>query len=176
MREAMNGHSMIVIQGVQLHRLNRACTRRGGTKLSTKMYNFYRYPRNDIYELQEWLEALRLKCQQQAIENIVKYRKLAKDDLWDRLMSDTTTGLRSPFNIDASVVVYLDSLGQAPDMYVQFFGVPCALYAQEEVEGKLIYSFYQNQTDQLEDVTDEEWERREQVVDRLLNKHDSAID
>jgi hypothetical protein len=139
--------------------------------MSTKMYNFYQYPRNDIFALQQWLEALRPKCQQYSIQEIVKYHKLIKGDLWDRLMEDTTTGLRSPFNIDSSVVVYLDGI----DIYVQFFGVPYKLYAQEVVDGMLINNEYQDQTDQPEDVSDEEWDRRDQLIDRLLNKHDSGM-
>jgi uncharacterized Zn-finger protein len=138
--------------------------------MSTKMYNFYRYPRNDIYALWEWLEALRPKCQQHAIQEIIKYRKLAKGDLWDRLMEDTTTGIRSPFNIDASAVLYRDGL----DIYVQFFGVPSSLYEQEVKEFRLIDNHYQNSSDQPENVSDEEWERRYQVVERLLDKHDSG--
>jgi hypothetical protein len=138
--------------------------------VSTKMYNFYKYPRNDIYALWDYLEALRPKCQQHAIEEILKYRKLAKGDLWDRLMEDTTSGIRSPFNIDASAVIYRDGL----DIYVQFLGVPSSLYEQEIKEYRLIDNHYQNSSDQPEDVPDEEWERREQVIERLLDKHDSG--
>jgi hypothetical protein len=135
------------------------------------MYNFYRYPRNDIFALQQWLEALRPKCQQYSIQEIIKYHKLVKGDLWDRLMEDTTTGLRSPFNIDSSVVIYLDGI----DIYIQFFGVPLSLYEHEVEIGMLTDKYYQNQSDQPENIPDEEWEAREALVNRLLDKHDSGM-
>jgi hypothetical protein len=140
--------------------------------MSTKMYNFYQYPRNDIFALQIWLQELRLKYQQHVVAEVARFAKrVPKDQLWDKLHADTTIGFRSPFNIDASVAVYLDGI----DLYVQFLGVSHMLYRQEVVAGMLIEKEYQNQSDQPDDVSDEEWKARKELVERILDKHDSAM-
>jgi len=138
--------------------------------MSTKMYNFYRYLGKDIFSLQSWLEELRQKYIQHAIETVANFAKLAaKEGLWGRISRDTRVGLNSPFNVTASVAIYLDN----GYIYVQFLGVPYELY-REEVGLSLIDKHYQNQADQPEEIPDEEWNAREALVERLLNKHDSA--
>lgn len=139
--------------------------------MSTKMYNFYRWTGN-IFGLQTWLEKVRRDYLQETVAEVAKFSKRIPDDqLWDRLSDDTKAGLNSPFNIAASAVIYLDN----NQIYVQFFGVRHHLYEAKIEEGILIDCHYQNQTDQPEYVSDEEWERREELVERLLDKHYSGV-
>lgn len=109
--------------------------------MSTKMNNFYQWTK-DIFTLQIWLEQLREKHRTWLIPDIAQFAPLAKGDLWNKLNADTLSGVNSPFNIDASVVIYLDD-GQ---IYVQFFGVPYDLY-KKEVRQTLIPKHYQDNAD-----------------------------
>lgn len=137
--------------------------------MSTKMREFYLWTR-DIFTLQLWLEQLREKHRAWLIPDIAHFAPMAKGDLWDRLNTDTVSGANSPFNIDAKVVIYLDD-GR---IYVQFVGVPYDLYKGDVRLALLIPKHYQDSSDRPRALTRQEWKAREVLVERLLNKHDSA--
>jgi hypothetical protein len=138
--------------------------------MSTKMYNLYRTSMN-LAQLDTWLQALKEKHFESLIYQIAPFVRIAKGDLWEKLMEDTKAGYRSPFNIDGSVVLYIDGRS----LYVQFFGVKYELYEKDVQEGLLSDFHYQNQSDMPDDISAQEWKKREKVVSRLLNKDDSGI-
>lgn len=69
--------------------------------------------------------------------------------------------VNSPFNIDASVMIY--PLGKK--LYVQFF-----LDRDAKIPKTFADYHYQNQSDQPEDVTNKEWKQREKTWDRILGR------
>jgi|SRR5579884_2410585 len=130
--------------------------------MSTKIYDFYKYTGGDISDLLSWLRQLREKYIDYEVDMLsklgVKKEKMLE---FSELLDDhTRKGIRSPFNIEASVVVFIHK----KDLYVQFFGVPDELYEN----ASLIDSHYQNQTDQPEEVSDEEWQQRRKLTDEIF--------
>jgi len=138
--------------------------------MSTKMFNLYKTSMS-IIRLDAWLQELKEKHLEALVYQIAPFAKLAKPDLWEKLTEDTKAGYRSPFNIDASVVVYID----ASKLYVQFFGVHYSLYENDVQEGRLLDFHYQNQSDKPDDISAQEWKKRAKVVNRLLDKDDSGM-
>ena len=140
--------------------------------MSTKMYNLYRTTMN-LSQLDVWLQALKEKHMESLVYRIAPFVK--KLDLWEMInliAGSTKQGLRSPLNIDASVVIYIDGSKQ---LYVQFFGVDSEIYEKEVQEGLLVDFRYYDNTDMPENVSKQEWSKRSRVVDRILSKDDSGI-
>lgn len=139
--------------------------------MSTKMYNLYRTTMN-LSQLDAWLQALKERHLESLVYRIAPFAK--KLDLWETInviTGSTKQGLRSPLNIDASVVIYIDG----SKLYVQFFGVDSDLYENEVQEGLLADFHYQDSADKPDNVTKQEWSKRYKVIDRILSKDDTGI-
>jgi hypothetical protein len=133
--------------------------------MSTKVYNFYRYVPNDIFQLYEWLKELRVLHTEYVLDELqtfapIKDNTVDFEKLLKRIEHDTKTGLRSPYNIDGSACIYLHE----DQIYVHFFANETFLDEHIKDDGILIDCHYQNQSDQSEDVSDEEWQKRRELV------------
>jgi hypothetical protein len=130
----------------------------------------------NLAQLDAWLQALKEKHLEALVYQIAPFAKrkdtvIGEFDVYTTISTYTEAGLRSPFNIDASVVIYVDG----SKLYIQFFGVKRELYETEVDDGTLVDFHYQNSTDRPDDISAQEWRKRERVVHRLLDKDSSGI-
>jgi hypothetical protein len=124
----------------------------------------------NLVQLDTWLQQLKEKHMEALVYQVAPFSKKVDFDLFEKLMEHTNAGFRSPFNIDASVVIYVDT----SKLYIQFFGVDYSLYETEVQEGLLVDFHYQSNSDKPDDVSDQEWKKRYKVVNRLLSKDSSG--
>lgn len=84
--------------------------------------------------------------------------------IYEDIQESTRRGENSPFNIEMSACIYFDQ----GKIYVQFFGLDRGF--QRLIDSRLWLSdfHYQNQTDRAEDVSEEDWNRREQIWDDIF--------
>ena len=138
--------------------------------MSTKVYNLYRYAGGDVESLLVWLKQLRVGYMKHVRKEI---KTLAPRDangevnvtkLQYRIERDTKLGYRSPFNIDASACIYLHE-GQ---IYAHFFADQVFLTGYiESADDIFVDCHYQNQSDQPDNVSDEEWDKRRETVEAI---------
>lgn len=133
------------------------------------MFYLYRTTMN-LSQIDEWLQQLKEKHMERLIERIAPFAKhMVFSYLLETIEEHTKEGIKSPFNIDASVVIYID----ASKLYLQFFGVDDDLYEKEINEGLLADFRYYDNADMPENVSQREWYKRSKVADRILSKDDS---
>ena len=148
--------------------------RRKNVPMSTKIFDLYRYTGGDMCTLLDWLKSLRTEyvtCLRETLQKAAPRKTGSKDIDRERLLAlvehCTKIGTQSPYNIDASVCIYVHN----HEIYVHFFCDQRILYDLIENSDDLIDCHYQNQSDQPADVSDVQWDERRQLIEALGIDH-----
>jgi hypothetical protein len=133
--------------------------------MSTKIYDAYKWSGTSMEELLSKLKTMRDLYLEYIAARIVPWSKNSEFIAFmDLIQDETTKGLNSPLNIEASVVVYPFN----SEIYIQFFGVPKLVFTP--IFGDSISDYhYQDQSDQPEDISDGDWEARKELWDKILD-------
>jgi hypothetical protein len=139
--------------------------------MSTKIFELYKYTGKDIQTLYKWLEKLREKQIELQLDEMIHWidietdpikRRKQRFEIERRITDETRIGAGGPFNINCSVMIYF----YKKDIFVHFFGVERKLY----IHNSYLKDFhYQNQTDQPNNISDEEWNIREEITDIIFS-------
>lgn len=158
--------------------------------MSTKIYDAFECFSGDIFGVFAELKAFRLKY---ARTVLLEMRKLFKPDadfmtIMSLMKKSIESGMNTPFNVKASAVVYLytdeshNTTTKRPyrRIFVQFFGIGYDKpYRRllENLDPEVFSDFhYQNQSDKPDDVTDEDWDARDDLWDRIIGSNTTFSD
>ena len=147
--------------------------------MSTKIYNAYKVKGLSLHELIGTFKVLRSRVedyQLKVLTSLIGTNKelyigdqniLEPPHLFlEYLRTSRAKGLNTPFNLEASVVLYTHPI---EGMLVQFFGFPDALTLPKKV---FIDFHYQNQADKPEQVSEQEWAHRNQIWEDIFRQSD----
>lgn len=172
--------------------------RKGGHTMSTKIYNAYRFNGNlnqlesvkrEIKQMYHGyiLETL-LKLKNEPLNRFFKDDGEGASVVYewendrDKSLKDLSYGVLNnvleyhserclvhPLNFSASIVLYIHT----NDIYLQFFGLDSCESVQKYIQelrnkGILLDYHYQDQTDKPENVSDIEWQMREEVWNEIF--------
>lgn len=147
--------------------------------MSTKLYNGIKFKSNNIKEVLDQLISVKETAKQIAIDSIsdrdlvlfIEANKLLDNDAWaianelkDAISSDSYIKWSCKPRLRFSVVVYPTTEG---DIYGYYFDCDKKEY-NDLIKPFYTEFHYQNQCDKPDNISDEEWEFREQKWDELL--------
>jgi len=159
--------------------------------MSTKIYDAYKYSGTPD-ELMKWLFKFRQKYKDESIKELYPFFISASEYFksisiptelslcFENPLNYLSTsrgikmiirkGLNEPLNIDASVVVYFHKR----IIVVQFFGLDFGFRKLRECinrSKKFVDFSYWDNTDSLDEISDEEWDARKKFYDSLTEKY-----
>lgn len=139
--------------------------------MSTKIYDAFKV-KTSLSEVQRYLFILRTEyfdyCKFQLNRMYSNKERPDFYKLKEQIEKAIDSGLWDPFNIEASVVMYVDG----NNFFVQFIGIPSDLLTKWSKRPTFKKHFtdyhYQNQSDREPGITDKDWDEREEVWDRVF--------